>query len=81
MGQEPLKPGATGSGLFSLGRIGGVEVPNRIVMPAMTTRLDDAEGRVTEAMIAYYLARARGGAGLVTVELSAPERAGNTKSR
>jgi 2,4-dienoyl-CoA reductase-like NADH-dependent reductase (Old Yellow Enzyme family) len=76
MGQEPLEPEATRSGLFSLGRIGGVEVSNRIVMPAMTTRLADAEGRVTEAMIAYYLARARGGAGLVTVELSAPERAG-----
>ncbi len=76
MGQEPLGSEATGGGLFSPGMIGGVEIPNRIVMPAMTTRLADAEGRVTEAMIAYYLARARGGAGLVTVELSAPERAG-----
>ncbi len=49
MGQEPLKPEATRSGLFSLGRIGGVEVSNRIVMPAMTTRLADAEGRVSVA--------------------------------
>ncbi len=49
MGQEPLKPEATRSGLFSLGRIGGVEIPNRIVMPAMTTRLADAEGRVSVA--------------------------------
>ncbi len=28
MGQEPLEPEATRSGLFSLGRIGGVEIPN-----------------------------------------------------
>ncbi len=49
MGQEPLKPEATRSGVFSLGRIGGVEIPNRIVMPAMTTRLADAEGRVSVA--------------------------------
>jgi len=76
MGQEPLESEATGGGLFSPGMIGGVEIPNRIVMPAMTTRLADAEGRVTEETVAYYLARARGGVGLVTVELSAPERAG-----
>lgn len=38
--------------LFSPGRIGPVEVRNRVVMPSMTTRLADAEGRVTDVTIA-----------------------------
>ncbi len=49
--------------LFSPVEIGGV---GRIVMPPMTTRLADDEGRVTEDLIAYYEARARGGFGLIT---------------
>ncbi len=39
----------------------------------MTTRLADAEGRVTDAAIAYYRARAAGGVGLITVEMASPE--------
>ncbi len=62
--------------LFSPGWIGGLEVPNRIVMPSMTTRLADAEGFVSDDALAYYIARARGGVGLVTVEMAAPEPAG-----
>ncbi|HEV2303774.1 MAG TPA: hypothetical protein VGR91_19585 [Stellaceae bacterium] len=62
--------------LFTPGRIGGVEIGNRIVMPAMTTRLADAEGFVTPATLAWFGARAAGGAGLVTVEMAAPEKAG-----
>lgn len=62
--------------LFSPKAIGAVEIPNRIVMPAMTTRLADAEGFVTDATIAYFGARAEGGTGLVTVEMAAPERVG-----
>src|SRR3954465_4406653 len=50
-------------------------------MPAMTTRLADAEGFVTEDSLAYYDARARGGAGLVTVEMASPERAGRHRRR
>jgi 2,4-dienoyl-CoA reductase-like NADH-dependent reductase (Old Yellow Enzyme family) len=46
--------------LFTPGRIGSVEISNRIVMPPMTTRAADAEGFVTEDSIAYYRARARG---------------------
>ena len=38
--------------LLSPGRIGGVAIKNRIVMPPMTTRLADAEGRVTDETIA-----------------------------
>lgn len=45
-------------------------------MPAMTTRAADAEGFVTDQSLAYYRARARGGVGLITVEMASPERAG-----
>ena len=63
------------------GRIGPVEVRNRIVLPSMTTRAADGEGFVTEDAIAYYVARARGGAGLITVEMAAPEKVGRHRRR
>jgi dimethylglycine catabolism A len=53
--------------LFTPGRIGGIELKNRIVMAALATGLADAGGFVGEAMLAWFEARARGGAGLVTV--------------
>ncbi len=62
--------------LLTPARIGPVEIPNRIVMPPMTTRKADADGVVTEDSIAYYRARARGGVGMITVEMASPERAG-----
>lgn len=67
--------------LFEPGRIGPVEVPNRIVMAPMTTRAADTEGFVTAQTIAYYTARARGGVGLVTVEMASPERCGRHRRR
>jgi 2,4-dienoyl-CoA reductase-like NADH-dependent reductase (Old Yellow Enzyme family) len=68
-------------GLFSSIVVGGVEIPNRIVMPPMTTRLADDEGHVTDALLAYYRARALGGVGLITVEMGSPERAGRHRFR
>jgi 2,4-dienoyl-CoA reductase-like NADH-dependent reductase (Old Yellow Enzyme family) len=62
--------------LLTPGRIGQVEIPNRIVMPPMTTRTADAEGFVTDDSVAYYMARVRGGVGLITVEMASPTRAG-----
>jgi 2,4-dienoyl-CoA reductase-like NADH-dependent reductase (Old Yellow Enzyme family) len=62
--------------LLTPARIGSVEIPNRIVMPPMTTRTADAEGFITEDSVAYYLARALGGVGLITVEMASPEKAG-----
>src|SRR5215212_1461299 len=62
--------------LFSPVIVGGVEVRNRFVMPPMTTRLADPEGYVTDALIAYYEARALGGVGLITVEMGSPEKVG-----
>src|SRR5215813_4311388 len=67
--------------LLTPARIGPVEIRNRIVMPPMTTRTADDEGFVTDATLAYYLARVRGGVGLITVEMAAPERAGRHRRR
>ena len=49
--------------LLTPARIGPAEIPNRIVMPPMTTRGSDEEGHVTDQTIAYYMARVRGGVG------------------
>jgi 2,4-dienoyl-CoA reductase-like NADH-dependent reductase (Old Yellow Enzyme family) len=62
--------------LLTPARIGAVEIKNRIVMPPMTTRTADAEGFITEDSIAYYMARVRGGVGLITVEMASPEKCG-----
>ena len=67
--------------LLTPARIGSVEIRNRIVMPPMTTRLADKEGRVTDDTVNYYMARVRGGVGLVTVEMASPERAGRHRLR
>jgi 2,4-dienoyl-CoA reductase-like NADH-dependent reductase (Old Yellow Enzyme family) len=62
--------------LLTPARIGPVEIKNRIVMPPMTTRTSDAEGFVTDDTVAYYMARVRGGVGLITVEMASPEKCG-----
>jgi 2,4-dienoyl-CoA reductase (NADPH2) len=50
--------------LFEPIKLGALELPNRIVMPAITTRYDlDDE----EQWAAFFAARARGGAGLIVV--------------
>jgi len=54
--------------LFSPIRIGSMELENRIVMPPMTTVLGGADGEVTDRFIDFYVARARGGAALITSE-------------
>lgn len=57
--------------LLSPGRIGGMALRNRIVMAAMGTNFAAADGHCTERLIAYYEARAKGGAGLLVLETSA----------
>ncbi|MFA4836845.1 MAG: NAD(P)/FAD-dependent oxidoreductase [Dehalococcoidia bacterium] len=51
--------------LFQPGRIGSMELRNRIVMTAMGTSLSDSEGFVSEREILYLEERARGGVGLI----------------
>jgi 2,4-dienoyl-CoA reductase-like NADH-dependent reductase (Old Yellow Enzyme family)/thioredoxin reductase len=53
--------------LLEPGRIGKLETRNRIVMPAMSSHGADENGGVTDTMIRYYEARAKGGVGLITV--------------
>ncbi|MGD0854648.1 MAG: FAD-dependent oxidoreductase [Dehalococcoidia bacterium] len=62
--------------LFTPFKIKNLELKNRIVMPPMTTNLADPDGNVTENMINYYAARARGGAGYIVVEAACVEPAG-----
>ncbi|MFC1942729.1 FAD-dependent oxidoreductase [Chloroflexota bacterium] len=51
--------------LFQPGRIGSMEIKNRLIMPAMGTGLPDDEGNVTDRLIDYFVARACGGVGLI----------------
>jgi len=50
-------------------RIGTMTVRNRLVMSAMTTNYGSADFEVTERLVRYHEARARGGVGLITVEM------------
>jgi dimethylglycine catabolism A len=67
--------------LLTPARIGNVEIRNRIVMPPMTTRLSDEDGHVTDDTVNYYMARVRGGVGLITVEMASPTKAGRHRRR
>ncbi len=51
--------------LFSPARIGRLEIKNRVAMTAMGVELAAAGGGVTDDVIAFYEARARGGVGLI----------------
>ncbi len=55
--------------LFSPLRIGGITLKNRIVSTGHETAMADAGG-ISEAMLAYHEARARGGAGLIVAEVA-----------
>jgi 2,4-dienoyl-CoA reductase-like NADH-dependent reductase (Old Yellow Enzyme family)/thioredoxin reductase len=57
-------------GLFEPGKIGTMELRNRLLMPPMCTRLCGLWGEVTDALIEWYVRRARGGAGLIVVEVT-----------
>lgn len=54
--------------LLSPGRIGRMEIRNRVAMSPMGTNYASDTGGVTERMIRHYAERARGGTGLVIVE-------------
>ncbi|HEX4883030.1 MAG TPA: FAD-dependent oxidoreductase [Casimicrobiaceae bacterium] len=54
--------------LFQPGRIGRLEVPNRIIGSPMERNYCTADGRVTQRYVDYMEARARGGAGLLYTE-------------
>jgi len=56
--------------LFSPIKIRGMELQNRVVFPAMGTKMADDQGFVTQKLIDYHVARARGGNGLNMIEVT-----------
>ena len=58
--------------LFEPGKIGTLQVKNRIIMPPMLTRYVSKDGHISEQMLNYYGERSRGGCALVFVESSYP---------
>ena len=57
--------------LLAPGQIGNLTLRNRIVLAPMGSNFASADGHCNERLIAYYEARARGGAGLLMLETSA----------
>jgi 2,4-dienoyl-CoA reductase-like NADH-dependent reductase (Old Yellow Enzyme family) len=55
--------------LFSGGEIGGLTLKNRVFMTAAGCALCEEGGVVTEGLLAYYEARARGGVGAIVTEV------------
>jgi 2,4-dienoyl-CoA reductase-like NADH-dependent reductase (Old Yellow Enzyme family)/thioredoxin reductase len=62
--------------LFSPIRIGSLELKNRFVVPPMATTLAHEDCTVSQALIDYWVARARGGWGLLIVEFSSVDPLG-----
>ena len=56
--------------LFTKGKIGRLEIKNRIVMPAMGTGLASYTGEASDEIIRYYEERAKGGCGLIITEIT-----------
>ena len=62
--------------LFSEITLHTVTLKNRVVMPPMCTNYATIGGAVTDRLIDYYTARARGGVGLINVEFAYVHPAG-----
>ena len=60
--------------LLSPIKIRGLQLKNRIILPAMGTRMASEKGEITDRLIAYHAARAKGGSGLNIVEVAAVHR-------
>ena len=56
--------------------IGSMRVKNRFVVPPMGTNYGGSHGEVTQQLIDYYVARAKGGYGLIIVEVTAVDPLG-----
>lgn len=62
--------------LFKPIKIGTMEVKNRFVKPPMGSNLADIDGYVTQEMVDYYAENAKGGFGLITIEVTAVDPKG-----
>ena len=56
--------------LFERGRIGKLNLKNRVVMPAMGVNLANSQGEATDVITRYYEERAKGGVGLIITEIA-----------
>ncbi len=56
--------------MFERGKIGNLELKNRIVMTAMGTSLASSSGEASDEIIKYYEERAKGGTGLIITEIT-----------
>lgn len=57
--------------LLSPGKIGGVEIPNRIVFNPHYTAIENTDCTMQEPALRYYEERAKGGTGLLIVNSQA----------
>ena len=57
--------------VLSPAKIGSIEVKNRFVMPSMASGHCTIDGKIGDEAFGYYLARAKGGFGLIIVEYAA----------
>lgn len=62
--------------IFEPGKIGNLEIKNRLIVPPMLTEFAAEDGRLTERYIRYYEEKARGGWGLIIAEDNAIEPRG-----
>ncbi|WP_426350322.1 FAD-dependent oxidoreductase [Alloiococcus sp. CFN-8] len=62
--------------LLQPGKIGSMELKNRMVMPGMGTNLAAADGTVSDVIVNYYARRANGGVGLIITEVCCPDPLG-----
>lgn len=51
-------------------KIGNIELKNRYLVPAMGSSLNEPDGQVSDRTIDYYVARAKGGFGLIITEFT-----------
>lgn len=58
------------------GKIGSLSLKNRFIMPSMGTSYGDNEGHITKQSIDYYTERAKGGFGLIIVEVTGVDKQG-----
>lgn len=56
--------------LFARGKIGNLELKNRIVLPPMGTNMASYTGEATDEIIRFYTERAKGGCGLIITEIT-----------
>ena len=56
--------------LFSPIKIKDMELPHRIILPAMGTKFSGKDSYVTDKLIDYHVARVKGGSGLNIVEVA-----------